>query len=127
MKAAREVNAFRRVVEALAAPGLLAWLSDARTSTVVSQPLPIADESPFAALPDEIETRSEGAGAGAPARASSALRVAFPPLSPATPLAAAPFTTASARPATLSDTATSGSAPLTINSILCHIIHLSMW
>jgi hypothetical protein len=70
MKSAREVSKFRRVVAVLAAPEPLVYgdIIFGGASPLLSQALPMVDESPFATLPDSAEIPGENGASGAAAR-----------------------------------------------------------
>ena len=80
MTAAREVSKFRRVVALLASPDPLVYggVIFGGASPLLSQALPMVDESPFAALPDGTEI--PGVAAGVAARRATALDAASPVL-----------------------------------------------
>jgi hypothetical protein len=80
MKSAREVSKFRRVVEVLAAPDRLVYggMIFGGSSPLLSQELPMVDESPFAALPDSAEVSGENVASGGAARRATTLGAASP-------------------------------------------------
>ena len=80
MTVAREVSKFRRVVALLASPDPLVYggVIFGGASPLLSQALPMVDESPFAALPDGTEI--PGVAAGVAARRATALDAASPVL-----------------------------------------------